>query len=44
LTSKSRERKARAAFWEAAGLMTRYVSVEPRGLVFLLPTEIGRER
>jgi FkbM family methyltransferase len=31
---------ARAAFWEAAGSMTRYVSVEPRGLVFLLPTEI----
>jgi FkbM family methyltransferase len=40
LTTKNRERQARAAFWEAAGSMTRYVSVEPRGLVFLLPTEI----
>jgi FkbM family methyltransferase len=34
------ERRARAAFWEEARSMARYVSVEPRGLVFLLPTEI----
>jgi FkbM family methyltransferase len=40
LTPKNRERQARAAFWEAARSMTRYVSVEHRGLVFLLPTEI----
>jgi FkbM family methyltransferase len=40
LTPKKRERRARAAFWEAARSMTRYVSVEPQGLTFLLPTEL----